>query len=189
LQNLKKTKGSKWAKIFTISMPKRPPVAARTSSQSMQLIVLHVQHSALDSSEIEAYCDLLWLVEIFTSKYQYGLAKEALRSSIYVKFGVPRAHLVWEEIQGMVQLIPKEVDEGKPHLSTKQIYIYISIYFRVKAWGSRKHIMLICSSRSKKKLRPVLLQHLLCRKLHKSTPESEGLSSIEYIWIYLHIES
>ena len=55
----KKTKGSKWAKIFTISMPKRPPVAARTSSQSMQLIVLHVQHSAPDSSEIETYCDLL----------------------------------------------------------------------------------------------------------------------------------
>ena len=27
----------------------------------------------------------------------------------------------------MVQLIPKEVDEGKPHLSTKQIYIYIYI--------------------------------------------------------------
>lgn len=133
LQNLKKkTKGSKWAKIFTISMPKRPPVAARTSSQSMQLIVLHVQHSALDSSEIETYCDLLWLVEIFTSKYQYGLAKEALRSSIYVKFGVPRAHLVWEEIQGMVQLIPKEVDEGKPHLSTKQIYIYIYRY--IFAW-------------------------------------------------------
>ena len=194
-------------------MPKRPPVAARTSSQSMQLIVLHVQHSALDSLEIETYRDLLWLVEIFTSKYQYGLAKEALRSSIYVKFGVPRAHLVWEEIQGMVQLIPKEVDEGKPHLSTKPIYIYILLLYyiklyyiilyymyisyyiyRVKAWRSRRHIMLICSSRSKKKLSwdrccCNTCCAVSCIKAHLRVKAWVALNTFKYICILNHIES